>query len=71
MSPENENQALHKRSHFGPKPFCGLSLATMLALELASVIKEEGTKECRNKGLLSGKSSNSSKDTASVLKPGG
>jgi hypothetical protein len=42
----------------------------MLALELASVIKEEGTKECRNKGLLSGKSSNSGKDAASVLKPG-
>ena len=66
MSPEKENQAwlsLHKRSHFWPKAFCDLSLATMLALELVSVVKDiEGIKESRNEGLLSGKSKNNSKD---------
>lgn len=75
MPPEKENQAwlsLHKRSHFWPMPFRDLSLATMLALELVSVIKDiEGTKECRDKGLLSGKRSNKRKDAASVLKTGG
>ena len=28
----------HKRSHFWPKSFCDLSLATVLALEQVSVI---------------------------------
>ena len=65
---EKRNQAWlswHKR----PKPFCDLSLATVLALEQVSVINNlKVTKECRNKGLLSGKRSNNSKDNKSVVK---
>ena len=52
-SPEKEKQARlswQKRSHFWPKLFCDLSLATMLALEQVSVTNDlKGTKECRNK----------------------
>ena len=42
----------------------------MLALEQVSVINDlKGTKECRNKGLLSGKRSNNSKDNIVVKTP--
>ena len=48
--------------HFWPKPFCDLSLATVLVLEQVSVISDlKVTKLCKNK-LLSGKRSNNSKD---------
>ena len=40
----------------------GLSLVTILALELVSVTSDlKGTKECRNKQLFSGKRNNESK----------
>ena len=39
-------------SHFWPKSFCDLSLATTLALEQVSVINDlKEIKECRNKRL--------------------
>ena len=38
------------RSHFWPKPFYDLSLATMLALEQVSVIILRAVREFRNKG---------------------
>ena len=52
----------HITSHFWLKPFCELSLSTMLFLEQVSVINSfKGKEECRNNELLSGKRSNNSK----------
>ena len=52
-----------KRSHFLSKSFSNQSLATILALEQVSVTKDlKWKKEFR---LLSGKTSNNSKDTIS------
>ena len=43
-------KAVVQQKLFWSKPFCGLSLATMLALEQVSIINNlKGTKECRNR----------------------
>ena len=56
---EKENQAWL----FQPKSLCDLSLGTRIALEKVSETNDlKGTKASRNKGLLSDKRSNNSKD---------
>ena len=70
-SPEKENEtwlSWHKKNHFWAKPFCDLSLTTVLALEQFSVTNYlKGAKEYKDKWLPSGRRSDS-KDSVSKVK---
>ena len=73
---EKETQARfswYKKSHCGLRPFfCGLSPGHNPCSWIVSVISDlKGTKECRDKQLLSGERSNNSKDNVSVVKTQG